>query len=186
MNRQELSGCHLTLWNQFTRKITPAHILALSFLTLILFGSGLLYLPASHHGSLSLLDAVFTATLAVCVTGLIVVDTGLKFTFFGVVFPERDEAYRVARTLESEYLLDNITLGEGISIIETAPPQSWVGKSLGELNLRNQYGVLVLIIKEVISSNVLLIPTADHVIKDSESLVILGNDQDLAKLSKLR
>jgi trk system potassium uptake protein len=103
-----------------------------------------------------------------------------------VVFPERDEAFRVARTMESEYLLDNITLGEGISIIETAPPQSWVGKSLGELELRNQYGVLVLIVKEVISSNVLLIPTADHVIKDSDSLVILGNDQDLARIGKLR
>ena len=58
-------------------------MLALSFLTLILVGAGLLYLPASHHGSLSILDAVFTATSAVCVTGLIVVDTGLKYTYFG-------------------------------------------------------------------------------------------------------
>jgi potassium uptake TrkH family protein len=46
-------------------------------------GSLLLLLPASTYDGISYLDALFTSTSAVCVTGLIVVDTGSYFTFFG-------------------------------------------------------------------------------------------------------
>jgi len=102
-----------------------------------------------------------------------------------VIFPERDEAYRLARTLESDYLLDTIALGDGISIIELAPPQEFIAKTLGQLDLRNSYGVSVLIIKEVIPDNVVLIPTSDRIIKDSDILVLLGKDEDLEKIKKL-
>jgi len=50
----------------------------------ILLGTALLALPAAHAGEpLSLLEALFTATSATCVTGLTVVDTGSRFTPFG-------------------------------------------------------------------------------------------------------
>ncbi|MBN1542100.1 TrkA family potassium uptake protein [candidate division KSB1 bacterium] len=103
-----------------------------------------------------------------------------------VVFPERDEALRLAKTLENDYLLDNISLGEGISIIEIAPPQDFIGKTLGELDLRNRLGVLVLVVKEMIPENVVMIPTAEHMIKDSDVLVLLGKDRDLARINKLK
>lgn len=64
---------------------TP-QILALSFLVLILLGVGLLLLPAASHEGLSFTDAFFTATSAVCVTGLIVKDTGSAFTGLGQGF----------------------------------------------------------------------------------------------------
>lgn len=60
-------------------------VIVYSFLTLIFFGTVLLLLPFSHHGHLSLIDAVFTSTSAVCVTGLIVKDTPVDFTTFGQV-----------------------------------------------------------------------------------------------------
>ncbi|MBN2357591.1 TrkA family potassium uptake protein [candidate division KSB1 bacterium] len=103
-----------------------------------------------------------------------------------VVFPEKDEAYRVANTLESNYLLDTIVLGDEFSIIELAPPQAFIAKTLGELDLRNKYGVLVLIIKEVIPDNVVLIPTADRIIKDSDILMLLGKNEDLEKIKKMK
>ncbi len=103
-----------------------------------------------------------------------------------VIFPERDEAYRLANTLESTYLLDTMELGDGISIVEMAPPEAFIAKTLGELDLRNKYGVSVIIIKEVIPDKVVLIPTADHVIKDSDILVLLGKDEDLEKIKKMR
>ena len=102
-----------------------------------------------------------------------------------VVFPERDEALRLARTIESEYLLDSITLGDGMSIIEVVPPETMVGKSLGELDLPNRYGVLVLVIKEVVPDKVVMIPKSDHVIKDSDILLMLGKDEDLANIKSL-
>lgn len=65
--------------------LTTYQLVALTFLALILTGSGVLMLPlASISGeSLSFVDALFTATSAVCVTGLVVVDTGTYFSLFG-------------------------------------------------------------------------------------------------------
>jgi len=66
-------------------KFNPAQILSVGFLTLIFFGALLLMLPISTNDGheLSFLDAIFEATSAVCVTGLVVVDTGTTFTIFG-------------------------------------------------------------------------------------------------------
>lgn len=61
----------------------PAQIFILSFLTIIFLGSLLLMLPKATHDGISYIDALFTSTSAVCVTGLIVVDTGTYFTTFG-------------------------------------------------------------------------------------------------------
>ncbi|MGB9793052.1 MAG: TrkH family potassium uptake protein [Thermacetogeniaceae bacterium] len=64
---------------------TPAKILVLGFAGLILFGALLLTLPiAARNGqSTPFLTALFTATSAVCVTGLVVVDTGTHYSLFG-------------------------------------------------------------------------------------------------------
>lgn len=63
----------------------PTQWVALGFLIAIAVGTVLLALPISHApgAQVDLLDAVFTATSAVCVTGLIVVDTGTAFSPFG-------------------------------------------------------------------------------------------------------
>lgn len=65
--------------------LTTYQLVALTFLMLILTGTGFLMLPAASVSgmSLSFVNALFTATSAVCVTGLAVVDTGTYFTFFG-------------------------------------------------------------------------------------------------------
>ena len=63
--------------------LNPAQIFILSFLVIILIGSFLLILPNATYDGLSYLDALFTSTSAVCVTGLAVVDTGTHFTLFG-------------------------------------------------------------------------------------------------------
>jgi len=66
------------------RQSSPAMLLLYSYGLVILLGSGLLLLPASTvSGGMTIIDALFTATSAVCVTGLIVVDTGSHFTLLG-------------------------------------------------------------------------------------------------------
>ncbi len=68
----------------FNRTImNPAQLFTLSFILIILLGSLLLILPNSTRGGISYIDALFTSTSAVCVTGLAVVDTGSHFTVFG-------------------------------------------------------------------------------------------------------
>jgi trk system potassium uptake protein TrkH len=66
------------------KRFHPARVLALSFLVAIVSGSIVLLLPVcTVSGKISFIDALFTATSAVCVTGLIVVDTATYFTRLG-------------------------------------------------------------------------------------------------------
>ena len=62
-------------------------ILALGFLAVILLGTVLLALPAASRSGkgIGLFDSLFTATSAVCVTGLVAVDTGTTFSLFGQI-----------------------------------------------------------------------------------------------------
>jgi trk system potassium uptake protein len=73
----------LSIQRIFSGKFNPATFFVGSFAILVLLGSLLLLLPTATTGSISVVDAVFTSTSAVCVTGLIVVDTAADFTFFG-------------------------------------------------------------------------------------------------------
>ena len=67
------------------RKLQPVQIIALGFMGMILLGACLLTLPvATRSGhSVGFLDALFTSTSAICVTGLITVDTGTVYSIFG-------------------------------------------------------------------------------------------------------
>lgn len=68
-----------------TINLSPPSLLALGFLGLILIGSLLLMLPIAHHGKISWLEAIFTATSAVTITGLSVVNVGEAYTVFGQI-----------------------------------------------------------------------------------------------------
>lgn len=63
--------------------LNPAQLFIVSFLGLILIGALLLMLPKATNHGISFINALFTSTSAVCVTGLIVVDTSSYFTQFG-------------------------------------------------------------------------------------------------------
>ncbi|UCD36136.1 MAG: Trk family potassium uptake protein [Nitrospiraceae bacterium] len=64
-------------------QVSAPKILAAGFITVILIGAGLLMIPAATHSGISPVDALFTSTSAVCVTGLIVKNTPVDFTQFG-------------------------------------------------------------------------------------------------------
>jgi len=68
------------------RRLSPASFLLLSFMAAMLAGAFLLMLPFSTtSGDIAFIDALFTATSAVCVTGLTVLDTNAYFTLFGQI-----------------------------------------------------------------------------------------------------
>lgn len=66
-------------------KLSPSLVFILSFMILILIGTALLSLPRSTTAGISFIDALFTSTSAVCVTGLAVLDTSKAFTPFGQI-----------------------------------------------------------------------------------------------------
>jgi trk system potassium uptake protein TrkH len=63
--------------------LSPFQLLSVSFIVVIMIGTLFLMLPNSTHYGISFIDALFTSTSAVCVTGLVVFDTGTMFTLTG-------------------------------------------------------------------------------------------------------
>jgi trk system potassium uptake protein TrkH len=67
------------------KRMKPGRFIVFGFITVILIGAIFLYLPISHNPGVEVhfIDAIFTATSAVCVTGLITMDTADTFNVFG-------------------------------------------------------------------------------------------------------
>jgi trk system potassium uptake protein TrkA len=99
------------------------------------------------------------------------------------VFPERDTALELAARLSGTALLNYVRLGSGFSIQEMAVPDDWVGKSLRELELRRRYSISVIGIHEVLGDRIVAAPDPDVVLKDSDTLLVAGRDDDLARVA---
>ena len=102
-----------------------------------------------------------------------------------VIYPEKDMAIRTALKLSSPNVLEYLPLVSGIGIQEISPPQKFVGKTLKQLDLRNKYGIQVIAIKQLVPERTDLIPKADFVIKDSDILIIVGEEKSLAKINSI-
>ncbi|MBN1163054.1 MAG: potassium transporter [Candidatus Krumholzibacteriota bacterium] len=73
-------------FKQRFQRLRPGYFIIISFCAAALLGAVLLSLPPASTGApLAPVDALFTSTSAICVTGLIVVDTGSQFTLFGKI-----------------------------------------------------------------------------------------------------
>ena len=102
-----------------------------------------------------------------------------------LIFPERESAFRLAQRIDNPNIIDYIPLTEGYSIVDWIPSESVVGKSIGELNLKNKYGIQVISVEETIPDRMKLIPRASHVIKKSDVLIVVGRNEDLERLKNI-
>ncbi|MFH1760662.1 MAG: TrkA family potassium uptake protein [bacterium] len=96
--------------------------------------------------------------------------------------PERDMAVRLAENLHSPNFLEFVNLAKDYNIVELAPPRNFIGKTLAQLELRKNYNIQVIGIREIIPPNMVLVPNADFEIKDSDVLVVVAKEKDLLKL----
>lgn len=99
-----------------------------------------------------------------------------------VIIPEKDMASKVAKSLISPNVLDYIPLSQDYTICEIAPPSSFLGKSIGDLQLRKKHHIGVIASRDVLTDQIQMIPAANFVIKDSDILVVIGKEQDIQKL----
>jgi trk system potassium uptake protein TrkA len=99
-----------------------------------------------------------------------------------VVIPEKEMARKVAKSLISPNVLDYLPLSDDYMISELAPPNSFLGKTIAELQLRGKYHIEVIAIRDVVSDRVHMVPPADFVIKDGEVLVVVGKEKDIQKI----
>ena len=99
-----------------------------------------------------------------------------------VIIPEKVMADKVAKSIVSPNVLDFIPLSEDYIICEIAPPASFIGKSIAELQLRNRYHVDVIAVRDTLTDKIQMIPSASFVVKDSEVLVVVGREADIDKI----
>jgi len=105
-----------------------------------------------------------------------------------VVYPDRDVAARLARSLVSPSVLDYVEVAEGISVLEIAAPMEFVGKTLGELQIRKKYGVTVLVLRRAQQDEgkqeTIVSPDADDTVQLGDTIVIFGLDEKLRRLEQ--
>lgn len=100
-----------------------------------------------------------------------------------VVIPEREMAVKLAQSLSSSNILDFIELSSEYGIAEVAVPETWCGKTIRQLNVRAKYGVHILAFK--INGKMRVLPDIDDTIEPGTILVIVGTNEQLARMKKL-
>lgn len=100
-----------------------------------------------------------------------------------VIYPERDMAIKLARTLVSQNFLEQIQLSSDYSIIELYCPALFINKSLIENEIRKKWGLNVLAIRR--GEDVSVSPKPDDKLLQGDILVVLGNNKDLKDLSEI-
>lgn len=99
-----------------------------------------------------------------------------------VVYPEKEMGERVARSLISKNVVDYMEISEEYSIMEITAPKRWIGKNIKDTNIRDRYDTLIVSVKREDSSDIILYPRADYIIKEGDSLVLIGSEKNLDKL----
>ena len=102
------------------------------------------------------------------------------------VFPERESALRLGTRISSRAILNYIRLGAGFSIQEMAVPDRWTGRSLRDLQLPRRYGISVVAVHDVLTDVIISVPDPDAPLKESDTLLIAGRDEDLERVARVR
>ncbi len=97
------------------------------------------------------------------------------------VFPERDSGLSLATRLSGSEVLNYVRLGTGFSMQEMAVRDDWRGKSLRQLELRQRFGISVIALHDVLRDQIVAAPDPDVVLKESDTLLVAGKDEDLAR-----
>lgn len=103
-----------------------------------------------------------------------------------VVYPNRDRALRLARSLLSRTPIDLFEIADGYSVAEVAAPKALLGKTLIESGVRQKFGVTVLALRRQASDprapRNTLIANGTEVIEEKDILVVFGPDASLDEL----
>jgi trk system potassium uptake protein TrkA len=103
-----------------------------------------------------------------------------------VVFPEAEMAAQLADSMTWPNVLDALTIDTDHNLVEMAVPETLVGKTLRDADLRRRYGCLVLGIKDHLNGKLTLNPDGDFKLTDDQTLLVIGMKDQLGRLSELR
>ena len=96
-----------------------------------------------------------------------------------VVYPEKQLASWTAIRYTSDHIIDYIELDDDNAIVEVSVPRSWVGKTVGALDVRRRYNINILGIKK--TSKLDIGVTSSTVLTADETVLVLGSSRDIQK-----
>ncbi len=96
-----------------------------------------------------------------------------------IVYPEKQLANWTAIRYSSDHIFDYIELHNNYAIFEVAVPQDWIGKSIGNINIRQKYNVNIMAVQK--DEDTELHFTADTVLLENDRLFVLGHHKNIQK-----
>ena len=100
------------------------------------------------------------------------------------IFPERDTAERVASKIVMPSFIDYLPLTGNYGVVELSVPKNFIGKTLQELDLRQDYHIMIIAVKDIKTDNVTFLPGGNYKIQKDTILITVGSIDDLDKLSE--
>ncbi len=101
------------------------------------------------------------------------------------IFPERESGLRLGARISTRGVLNYVRLANDFSIQEMAVPDSWIGRSLRELELPRRHRIAIVAIHDVLRDEIATVPDADAKLKESDTLLVSGRDEDLARVARV-
>ena len=96
-----------------------------------------------------------------------------------IVYPERQLADWVAIRYSADHILDYIELDEGHAIFEISIPEEWIGKTIGQLDIRKKYNVNIMALKTNDIMNLKI--TSDTQLLKGSTMLVLGETKHIQK-----
>lgn len=96
-----------------------------------------------------------------------------------VVYPEKQLAKWMAFRYTADNILDYIELGKDYSIFEVVMPKNWIGKTVGDVNVRKLYDINILSIKHSGAFNMKISPETQFL--EGDTLLVLGHNKEIQK-----
>ena len=100
-----------------------------------------------------------------------------------VVYPEKQMAKWAAIRFTADHIFDYIEIDEQHAIFEVEVPETWIGKSVGELDVRRKFGINILGIKRAGKTDVSVTP--DTVLSDDITILTMGEYKALQKCFRI-
>ena len=100
-----------------------------------------------------------------------------------IIYPEKQLANWVAIRYSADHIFDYIELDDDHAIFEVHVPKDWIGKTIGELDVRKKYGINIMGIKENGKMNLTVTPNMG--ITNSQTLLVLGTMKQIQRVFHL-
>ena len=97
-----------------------------------------------------------------------------------VVFPERETGLRLAHSFNVPNVIDYLDVAPNFGIEKIRPPKSFIGRTLGELNIKERFGLTPIALRR--GQQVFVNPARDERVAEGDELILIGRDDKLDQL----